>query len=73
VDRDWPIAMLDFSALTRPYDTPITVKHAVSQGPGRESCLGQGSLPASRSLPQGLDLCAAYGPQVPWDDRDAPA
>jgi hypothetical protein len=30
--------------------------------------LGQGSLPASRSLPRGLDLCAAYGPQVPWDD-----
>ena len=34
----------------------------------RDSCLGQGSLPASRSLPRRLDLCAAYGPQVPWDD-----
>jgi hypothetical protein len=68
MDRDRPIAMLDFSVslvLDRPTDP---VKHAVSQGSGRESCLGQGSLPASRNLPRGLDLCAAYGPQVPWDD-----
>ena len=69
VDRDRPIiAMLDFCVLTRPYHPPIIVKHAVSQGPGRVSCLGQGSLPVSRSLPRGPDLCAAYGPQVPWDD-----
>ena len=36
VDRDRPIAMLDFSALTRPYDPLITVKHcdtlSLSQG-----------------------------------------
>jgi hypothetical protein len=68
VDRDRPVAMLDLSALTRPYDPPITVNHAVSQGPGRQSGLGQDSLPASRSLPRGPDLCAAYGPQVPWDE-----
>jgi hypothetical protein len=70
VDRDRPIAMLDFSALTRPYNPPITVNHAVSQGAGRESCPRQGSLSVSRShrLPRGPDLCAAYGPQVPWDD-----
>jgi hypothetical protein len=30
--------------------------------------MGQGSLPVSRSLPQRLDLCAAYGQQVPWDE-----
>ena len=65
VDRDRPIAMLNFSALTRPYDPTITVNQTVNQDAGRESCLGQGSLSVSRSLPRGPHRCAAYGPRVP--------
>ena len=54
--------------VTCPSDPQIHAKHAVSQGSGRASCLGHGSIPVSRSLPRGCNLCSAYGPQVPWDD-----
>jgi hypothetical protein len=58
VDSDLPIAtgMLDFSALIRPYDPLITVNNAVSQGPGRDSCLGQGyASRGTRSGEEGTD------------------
>jgi hypothetical protein len=52
-----PLSCFDLPAHTRPYDTPIHVKNAVSQGPGRESCSGtrlapcvQESTPGTRPV-----------------------